>query len=144
MSELTDNVKTSLQSGVQKTKRFLRRLFIVVAALALVAAVGYYIVAGMTYSEGSRAGYLIKISKKGVVFKTYEGQLNLAGMGLGGVANLTEDNVWNFTAANETVYYQLQNNEGKKVALYYKQRYHTFPWQGETDYFVYKVEQAAE
>jgi len=140
MSEFTDNVKTSVQSGAQKTMRFFKRLLIYALVISVVAAIGYYFFAQMTLSEGSRAGYLVKISKKGVVFKTYEGQLNLAGMGQGGVANMSEENVWNFTAANETVFYELQKQEGKKVALHYKERYKVFPWQGETRYFVYRVE----
>ena len=32
------------------------------------------------YSEGYRAGVPMKISKKGVVFKTHEGQLNIGGL----------------------------------------------------------------
>lgn len=36
-----------------------------------------------TYSEGTRAGQLIKFSEKGVVFKTYEGELNMGGLGTG-------------------------------------------------------------
>ncbi|QQS31357.1 MAG: 6-phosphogluconate dehydrogenase [Sphingobacteriales bacterium] len=120
--------------------RFFKRLLIYALVISVVAAIGYYFFAQMTLSEGSRAGYLVKISKKGVVFKTYEGQLNLAGMGQGGVANMSEENVWNFTAANETVFYELQKQEGKKVALHYKERYKVFPWQGETRYFVYRVE----
>ncbi len=144
MSEFTNNVKTSLQSGAQKTMRFVKRLLIVLVLLSLVASIGYYFFARMTFSEGSRAGYLVKISKKGVVFKTYEGQLNLAGLGQDGAANMTNDNVWDFTAANETVFYELQKYEGKKVALHYKERYKVFPWQGETKYFVYRVEAVVE
>lgn len=140
MSNLTDNVKSSLQTGAQKTMRFVKRLLLILAVLTLITSVAYYFISGMTFSEGNRAGYLVKISKKGVVFKTYEGQLNLAGMGQGGVANMTDDNVWSFTAANETVFYDLQKYEGKKVSLHYKERYRSFPWQGDTKYFVDKVE----
>ena len=47
-----------------------------------------------TYSEGTRSGNLIKVSKKGVVFKTIEGELNL-----GGVSTMEglEGNIWSFT-----------------------------------------------
>ena len=34
-----------------------------------------------TYSEGVRAGTVIKLSRKGVLFKTWEGQLNIRSFG---------------------------------------------------------------
>ena len=35
---------------------------------------------------------------------------------------------------------QIQKFEGKNVKLHYKEKENTFPWQGDTDYLVYKVE----
>ncbi|OWY21837.1 hypothetical protein C7N43_28675, partial [Sphingobacteriales bacterium UPWRP_1] len=107
MSNFTDNVKTSVQSGAQKTMRFIKRLLLVLVILTVLASVAYYFISGMTFSEGNRAGYLVKISKKGMVFKTYEGQLNLAG-GMSGLADMSAQNVWAFTAADEATYLELQ------------------------------------
>jgi hypothetical protein len=87
---------------------------------------------------------LVKISKKGFFFKTYEGQLNLAGVG-GGViynpANPNLNNIWEFSVANSATYEELQKFEGKSVTLHYKQKINGFAWQGDTDYFVYQVEE---
>ena len=113
--------------------------FLIILLILAVGTAGYVWVMGWTYSEGTRAGSLIKISHKGVVFKTFEGQLNM-----GGVQTDTESglvgNIWDFSVVKSSVYKELQQSEGRKVKLYYKQRYKAMPWQGKTEYFVYKVE----
>ncbi len=93
-----------------------------------------------TYSEGTRAGQLIKISKKGVIFKTHEGELNMGGLRVGGANDGLEGNLWRFSVNNETVLNQLEESEGKRVKLSYKERYKAMPWQGETNYFVVGIE----
>ena len=57
-------------------------LAVVIISLLVLVSIGFYYVFG-DYSEGKRSGYLLKLSKKGVVFKTYEGELVQSG---------TEDN----------------------------------------------------
>ena len=93
-----------------------------------------------TYSEGTRAGVLMKFSKRGFVFKTYEGELNMGGVGnIGGTANVNQ--VWNFSVKEAGVADTLHNYEGKKVILFYQEKLKSLPWQGETNYFVYKVQE---
>ncbi|MBO3115425.1 6-phosphogluconate dehydrogenase [Winogradskyella sp. DF17] len=93
-----------------------------------------------TYSEGTRAGQLIKFSEKGVVFKTHEGELNLGGLRTGNANDGLEGNLWQFSVLNDDVLNDLINAEGKRVKLSYKERYKAMPWQGETNYFITKVE----
>jgi hypothetical protein len=104
-------------------------------------AIGYFAFAGYTYSEGSRTGVLLKFSKKGYVFKTWEGELNLGGMTQEGGTML--NNIWQFSVRKEedSAITDLKNYEGKRIRLSYKEKMRHFPWQGETNYFVYKVEQ---
>ena len=88
-----------------------------------------------TYSEGNRAGILIKFSKKGNVFKTYEGEVNQIGLSQvpqGGLMN----NIWDFSVKDPAVAETLSHMEGKSVSLHYKEIKHAFIWQGETNYFV--------
>ena len=40
----------------------------------------------------------------------------------------------------DSVYHKMQELQGKHVNLYYKEKIKNFPWQGDTKYFVYKVE----
>ena len=93
-----------------------------------------------TFSEGTRAGQLIKISQKGIVFKTHEGELNMGGLRLGSSNDGLEGNLWQFSVIEETVLEKLVASEGKRVKLSYKERFKAFPWQGDTNYFVVGVE----
>jgi hypothetical protein len=78
---------------------------------------------------------LFKISKKGAIFKTYEGQLHL-----GGSTILTTQSTWDFSVKNAAVYQTMQQFEGKNVKLHYREMVGAFPWQGDTNYIVYQVE----
>ncbi|MFZ1751111.1 MAG: hypothetical protein WAU01_12995, partial [Saprospiraceae bacterium] len=81
-------------------------------------------------------GILYKISKKGMIFKTYEGQLQLAGVSI-----MNKESSFEFSVKNENIYSTMQNMEGKNVRLHYKELIDAFPWQGDTDYIVFKVEE---
>jgi hypothetical protein len=124
-----------LEEVKQGAKRVTRRILWGLLILAIVGSTAYYFVRTYTVSEGSRTGLLFKVTKKGYVFKTYEGQLHL-----GGSVMMTEQSIWNFSATNDAVYQTLQKSEGKTVTLHYRQMQNAFPWQGDTDYIVYKVE----
>ncbi|MEL6971480.1 MAG: 6-phosphogluconate dehydrogenase [Bacteroidota bacterium] len=134
MSEFQQVVKEGAESIGRKIKRF----FLILLGVVLIGGLLFVWVAGWTFSEGTRAGELIKISKKGVVFKTYEGQLNLGGFQSDNAGIV--GNIWEFSTTKGDIYSRLQELEGKKIKLHYKQRYKPMPWQGKTDYFIHKVE----
>ena len=134
MSEFQQVVKEGAENIGRKVKRFFLMLF----GVLLIAGLLFVWVAGWTFSEGTRAGELIKISKKGVVFKTFEGQLNLGGFQSDNAGIV--GNIWEFSTTKGDIYDRLQELEGKKIKLHYKQRYKPMPWQGKTDYFIHKVE----
>ena len=135
MSEFTQVVK----DGLKKIGEMVKRFFLIILALLILGGIGFVWLSGWTYSEGTRAGYLIKISNKGVVFKTYEGQLNLGGFQSNEQSGVI-GNIWDFSVTKSDVYEDMQKYEGKQVKLFYKQRYKPMPWQGKTEYFIYKVE----
>jgi hypothetical protein len=135
MSEFNQVIK----GGAQKVGSWIRRFFLVLALIAVAGGGIYLWVCNWTYSNGTRAGNLIKISYKGVVFKTYEGQLNLGGFQGTDQSGLS-GNIWDFSVWKDDIYDELQNYEGKQVKLHYRQKYKAMPWQGDTDYFIYKVE----
>ena len=112
-------------------------MLMVISIAAVLLASGYIFWRTYTVSEGTRSGLLFKVSKKGYVFKTYEGQLHL-----GGSMMLTPQSTWDFSAKDEAVYQQLQKFEGKTVTLRYREKVNAFAWQGDTDYIVYGVEEA--
>lgn len=92
-----------------------------------------------TYSDGNRAGRLIKFSHKGYIFKTYEGELNLGGINNtnGGVLI---NNIWEFSVKDRFVADSLLKLEGKDITLHYKEKMYALPWRGDSKYVVDKVE----
>ena len=113
--------------------------FAIITLLVLIAAwFIYYFICGMTYSEGTRSGILTKMSKKGFLFKTYEGELIIGGLNQGDGAILPAT-TFKFSVSEKSIYDALEADQGKKVVLHYKQVIKNFFWQGETDYFVHQV-----
>src|SRR3954467_3558468 len=84
-----------------------------------------------SYSEGERAGYVQKISKKGWLCKTWEGELAMA--------NLpgTMPQIFTFTVRNDSIANVIEKNIGKQVSLTYEQ-HRGIPTScfGETEYFI--------
>jgi hypothetical protein len=123
--------------GQPKKSKFRKFAFIFFISLIAIWFI-YYFVCGLTYSEGTRSGILTKVSKKGYVFKTYEGELNIGGLNQGD-GTIMPLYIFKFSVRDKEVYNQLESSEGKKIVLHYKQVIKNFFWQGETDYFVYQV-----
>ena len=88
-----------------------------------------------TYSEGNRSGILQKFSKKGSVFKTYEGELIMTSIASTGNTTIASEKFY-FSVKDETVAKSLFALEGQHVTLHYQQKRGHLPWSGETDYFV--------
>jgi hypothetical protein len=108
-----------------------------------VLLIGAYFIFG-SYSEGSRAGTIVKLSRRGVLVKTYEGQLNLGGFS--GETGSPASSLWEFSVSNgkKEVIQQLEEASlnGKRVKLYYKEKFFQWTLLGDTRYFIYKVESA--
>lgn len=132
-----------LNSVKHSTMGFFRKLFIGLLVIALLAVALTFLSTQMAYSEGDRAGVVSKLSKKGYVFKTHEGELNVGAQGQ--VGNMS-NNLWQFTIAggDEKLTKDIEDamTTGKRVKLHYEQRYMKFSWMGDTEYFVTKVEAA--
>lgn len=99
------------------------------------------------YDDGIRAGTILRISKKGMVFKTYEGQLNLQTFGaLKGANPIMESFDFSVESGQDEVIKALEEAalSGERVNLRYIKRYTTFPWRGETKYFIVNVERSAK
>jgi hypothetical protein len=108
--------------------------------LILVAALLFALYAN--YSSGIRAGVPVKFSRKGVVFKTHEGELNV-----GGLTNSDEGAIpttWNFSVRRyeDEVLADMERamTEQKRVKLHYNEKYLQLFWRGDTKYFVHQVE----
>jgi len=109
-------------------------LFILITVLILGVAGYLAFIYYVPFSEGYRSGELIKFSNKGVLAKTWEGEIS---QGISGAQ------IFKFSVQDsETeVINKLKNFQGKYVKVTYKERYATFFWLGDTKYFIIDVVQ---
>ncbi|WP_304197439.1 6-phosphogluconate dehydrogenase [Flavobacterium alvei] len=112
----------------------MKKILIIITAILTLALVCYFaFLYNATYSEGVRSGELIKFSSKGIIFKTYEGELS---QGISGAQ------IFSFSVldSEEKVISDLKELEGHYVKLTYIERYKTFPWWGDSKYFITEVQ----
>jgi uncharacterized protein YwgA len=126
---------------MKKTKKLVTIILAII--FLLVASVFSFYYWG-TYSTGVRAGIVMKLSKKGRILKTYEGQLNMQVFGANKSADNQFSQTWEFSVekSDEDVIKEIEMValSGERVNLHYIERYSSFPWRGETKYFVQRVE----
>lgn len=126
------------------TRRVVKVILVSVVILAIAfLCLSYWGV----YDEGVRAGTVLRISKKGMIFKTYEGQLNVQTFGaIKGANPIMEAFDFSVSAADQDVVKTLQevSLSGERVNLHYVARYAAFPWRGDTKYFITKVERVEQ
>lgn len=118
-------------------------LLIIIGVVAVAALVGYFyfVSAGWTYSEGSRAGVVVKFSHKGSFIKTWEGELSMGAVDQGGIREK-----WAFSVEDDPMVKEVQDamDHGKRVKLLYREQYRQQSWKGSTKYFIIGVERVGE
>jgi hypothetical protein len=106
---------------------------VLIAALALFLLYTWMSLS-FAYSEGDRAGYLQKFTRKGWLCKTWEGEILLSSMP-GAIPER-----FNFSVRDPKVVTNMQGALGKRIQLTYEE-HKGVPTQcfGETDYYATKV-----
>ena len=133
--EITETPTAPVAAPVKKKRHTLLIVLVLVLLIpAVVFALWAWVALGYTYAVGERAGYVQKISRKGWLCKTWEGELAMA--------NLpgTMPQIFTFTVRNDSVAHVIEQNAGKQVSLTYEQ-HRGVPTScfGETEYFVTSV-----
>jgi len=132
------------ESFVKKTARTTMKIIKRILVIALILGLG--VLAFMywgVYERGVMAGKVLRVTEKGMVFKTYEGKISLESFGaLKGVSPVAETFDFSVESAQAEVIDQLQkvSLSGERVNLHFVKRYMKFPWRGDTSYFIEKVE----
>src|ERR1700712_5567443 len=108
----------------------MRKATTIIITVIIIALIGfiywkYYFV----FARGTKAGVLNTFQQKGVLFKTYEGQLIQSGF-RGNPTTAIQSNQFSFSVTNESVAQQLMQNSGKDMELHYKLYMGTLPWRG--------------
>ncbi|UII79173.1 6-phosphogluconate dehydrogenase [Flagellimonas sp. CMM7] len=111
-------------------------LFIGISVILFGIAAYFAFIYYVPFSEGYRSGELIKFSRKGVLVKTWEGQIS---QGVSGT------NIFSFSVedSQEEVIEQMKEYQGRYVKVTYKERYSTFFWLGDTKHFITKIQPEA-
>jgi len=107
------------------------KLLLLVLALSGLAAAYTWATLRWSYSEGERAGYVQKLSRRGWICKTWEGELAMVTM----PGAIPEK--FYFSVPSEAVADRINRSMGKRVALQYQQHVGV-PTScfGDTEYFV--------
>jgi hypothetical protein len=132
-----------IKKTARTTMKFIKRTLII--ALLVGLGVLAYMYWGV-YERGVWAGKVLSVSEKGVIFKTFEGKISMESFGaLKGTSPIAETRDFSVESSAEQVIKDLQDValQGDRVNLHFVKRYMTFPWRGDTKYFVEKVERAA-
>jgi hypothetical protein len=126
---------------VRPTKSSWKRKFFLWLIILMVTPVVLFwlylwIALSWSYSTGERAGYVQKFSRKGYVFKTWEGELAMVS-----IPGTTPEKFY-FSVRADSVADRINQAMGRKVALSYEQHIGLpVVWFGETEYFITNVKQ---
>jgi hypothetical protein len=127
-----------------RLKRRTKKIVKLVSISLLVIAIGVFaFLYWATYEEGVMAGKVLRISEKGMLFKTYEGKINLETFGaLRGASPIAESFDFSVYKSENELIEELRkvSLSGERVNLYFEKHYLTFPWRGDTKYFATRVE----
>jgi hypothetical protein len=125
---------------VEPRRSFLRRhwgkmsIATIILVPAAIFALWATIALSFDYSTGERVGWVQKLSKRGWVCKTWEGELQMSN--IPGSAPI----LFQFTVPNDSIARVIESAAGRKVALYYEQHIGVpTTCFGETQYFVSRV-----
>ena len=109
------------------------------AVIILLIAGYFWLALSWSYSTGARAGWVQKLSKKGWLCKTWEGELAMVAM----PGTLSEK--FYFTVRDEQAVEKINRSMGKRIALHYEQKA-GLPTScfGDTRYYVTNVVEVEE
>jgi hypothetical protein len=127
-----------LNQAKESGKKWLHRILLW-GVILFVVGFGLYTFTSLefSYSKGERVGFMQKMSKKGWICKTNEGELamvNVAGQ---------QATIFNFTVRDDAVMKQIDDLAGRRIVLEYEE-HKGIPSScfGDTPYFVVGVHEA--
>ena len=133
----------------------MRRTLVALLVLLLLIAgcgAGCEIMNRTTYIEGSRVGYIVKFAERGLLWKSYQGEVNMGGV-LNGTMGGATLSTWNFSIDNQRRHNENVDSlvavinrflsEGKPVKITYTAPFYTWPWRSSNRYLVQSVDVVA-
>lgn len=110
-----------------------KALYKILVIIILIAIAWFAFIYYVPYSKGTRSGELIKVSNRGVFFKTWEGEIS---QGISGAQ------IFSFSVLDKDkkVIEDLKALQGNYVKVAYIERYASFVFWGDTKYFITDVD----
>jgi hypothetical protein len=105
--------------------------------IVILAAVIYWKFA-FTYSDGYRAGLLQKFSRKGTIFKTYEGEMILSSVQSNTNVAIASEKFF-FSVTDDSIAKKLEQMQGQFIVVHYEQKNSSLMWRGDSEYLVDSV-----
>jgi hypothetical protein len=133
--EITHTQESRGTKAKRKFKKFFRWMMsLIVIGLIIFFYVKYY----YTYSDGYRAGLLQKFSRKGTIFKTYEGELILSSVtgNMGTNSAVIASEKFYFSVKLDSLASRLDTLQGRSVIVHYRQKNAPLFWRGDSPYIV--------
>jgi hypothetical protein len=108
------------------------KILLILLVLAILGVAGYsWITLHWSYASGERAGFVQKLSNKGWICKTWEGEMAMVTM------PGTVSEKFYFTVPDAAVAARINASLGKRMTLHYEQhKWLPSSCLGETEYFV--------
>jgi hypothetical protein len=132
------------QNFGEKLKRTTMRIIKWILGLVILVSIAVFSFFYFSvYETGVMAGRVLRVTQKGVLFKTYEGKLSLESFGaLKGTNPIAETFDFSVESSEQPVIKALEqvSLSGERVNLHFVKRYRIFFWRGDTKYFVTQVE----
>lgn len=123
-------VSMSSDRFAKKTGRFFRITILIILAIGALAIYWFYF---NRYGNGERKGTLIKITHKGNIFKTDEGEMWLS------CKQTMNPERFYFSVTDDSVANLLKNLQDECVQVTYEQYRAKLPWRGDSRYIVTAV-----
>jgi len=119
-------------------KRIRKYIYLLITLFVVIVGIYVYWNFFFTFSDGYRAGLLQKFSRKGTIFKTYEGEMILSSVQSNKNVALASEKFL-FSVQDEEVALQLEKLQGQNVVVHYTEKNQALPWRGETTFIVSSV-----
>jgi hypothetical protein len=135
---VVEKASTPVPEKRKSRRKWLLLPLAIVLLPVLIFAFWAWITLGYVYASGERAGYVQKLSKKGWLCKTWEGELAMVNL-----PGSVTPQIFAFTVRSDSIARLILRESGKRVSLTYEQ-HPGVPTNcfGDTEYFVTNVRPA--
>ena len=106
-----------------------------ITVIIVIISMFIYLKYEFTYSKGYRSGLLQKFSEKGMVFKTFEGEMVLSSVQSDANVAIASEKFL-FSVTDKTVAKSMEQIQGRRVVVHYMEKKGALPWRGDSNYIV--------